>query len=203
MTTGTQQSDMFNRLDQNVSLVDSRSVNFRCPQCRHAGAFTTLANHDIGWDQKIDNTLYSYSGGARKCPNEQCKGLVFVILRGGKLERSFPPEVIDFDATNLPDPILRTLEELVKAHSVGCFRASALMVRRVLEEVCRDKQATGNDLKARIAALRGNIVIPQELLTRLMNCASWAMTLHTLKLERTTVSARTKRRSLSNSQKRY
>ena len=38
------------------------------------------------------------------------------------------------------------------------------MVRRVLEEVCRDKQATGNDLKAKIAALRGNIVIPQELL---------------------------------------
>ena len=77
MTTGTQRSDMFNRLDQNVSLVNSRSVNLRCPQCRHAGAFTTLTNHDIGWDQKIDNTLYSYSGGARKCPNEQCKGLVF------------------------------------------------------------------------------------------------------------------------------
>ena len=61
-------------------------------------------------------------------------------------------------------PFFEHFEKSVKAHSVGCFRASALMVRRVLEEVCRDKQATGNDLKAKIAALRGNIVIPQELL---------------------------------------
>jgi hypothetical protein len=39
------------------------------------------------------------------------------------------------------------------------------MVRRLLEELCEDKKASGNDLKARLAALGGTIVIPQELLT--------------------------------------
>jgi hypothetical protein len=39
------------------------------------------------------------------------------------------------------------------------------MVRRVLEELCSDKNTPGKDLKARLAALGGNIVIPQELLT--------------------------------------
>jgi hypothetical protein len=81
------------------------------------------------------------------------------------LETSFPPQVIDFDSTNLPVPILASLEEAIKAHAAGCFKASALMVRRVLEELCRDKGATGSDLKARLTVLGGSIVIPQELLT--------------------------------------
>jgi hypothetical protein len=38
------------------------------------------------------------------------------------------------------------------------------MVRRTLEEVCSERQATGKDLKARISDLRSKIVIPGELL---------------------------------------
>lgn len=38
------------------------------------------------------------------------------------------------------------------------------MVRRVLEELCLAKSALGKDLKARLSALAGSIVIPQELL---------------------------------------
>jgi Domain of unknown function (DUF4145) len=91
--------------------------------------------------------------------------LVFVVVKNGKLEVSYPPQVIDFDSTNLPEPILATLEEAIKSHAAGCFKASALMVRRLLEELCTDKGATGNDLKARLAALGKTVVIPQELLT--------------------------------------
>jgi Domain of unknown function (DUF4145) len=82
----------------------------------------------------------------------------------GKLDASYPPQVIDFDSTNLPEPILATLEEAIKAHGAGCFKASALMVRRLLEELCQDKNAVGNDLKARLVSLGGSVVIPQELL---------------------------------------
>ena len=38
------------------------------------------------------------------------------------------------------------------------------MVRRVLEEVCEDKEAKGKDLKARVAALGGAALIPKELI---------------------------------------
>ena len=82
----------------------------------------------------------------------------------GRISESFPPEVIDFDSTNLPLGILSSLEEAIKAHAAGCHRASALMVRRVLEELCDDKKATGNDLKQRLAALGTNVVVPKELL---------------------------------------
>jgi hypothetical protein len=78
---------------------------------------------------------------------------------------SYPPEVIDFDATNLPPDILSTLEESIKCHAAGCYRAAALMVRRTLEELCGDKKATGKDLKARLASLSSVAVVPSELLT--------------------------------------
>jgi len=89
---------------------------------------------------------------------------VFVILREHEVVNVYPPEVLDFDTTALPPHIASTLEEAVKAHSAECFRASALMVRRVLEEVCKDKQAKGKDLKARVAALGGATLIPKELI---------------------------------------
>lgn len=100
----------------------------------------------------------------RRCPNTECFALVQVILQSGKLSESFPPEAIDFDSTNLPADILSSLEEAIEAHASGCFRACALMVRRVLEELCDDKKATGGDLKQRLAALSTSVVVPKELL---------------------------------------
>jgi Domain of unknown function (DUF4145) len=105
------------------------------------------------------------TGGMRQCPNPECRSLVFTVVKNGKLEASYPPQVIDFDSTDLPPPILATLEEAIKSHAAGCFKASAIMVRRLLEELCSDKGATGNDLKARLAALGKTIVIPGDLLT--------------------------------------
>jgi hypothetical protein len=90
--------------------------------------------------------------------------MVQVVLQNQRVIESFPPEVIDFDSTNLPTPILASLEEAIKAHAANCYKASALMVRRVLEELCDDKKAVGSDLKKRLASLSGNVVIPKELL---------------------------------------
>ena len=82
----------------------------------------------------------------------------------GKIFESFPPEVIDFDSTNLPAPILTTLEQAIKTHAAGCYIAAAIMVRRLLEEICQDKKVTGQSLKDRLSALGGSTTIPKELL---------------------------------------
>ncbi len=148
---------------------NSTIVNLRCPHCNHQGAFHGFDNcKDISWVETINvgnqRQGVSFAAGMRKCPNPACSGLVQVILETGRISESFPPEVIDFDSTNLPLGILSSLEEAIKAHAAGCHRASALMVRRVLEELCDDKKATGNDLKQRLAALGTNVVVPKELL---------------------------------------
>jgi hypothetical protein len=60
--------------------------------------------------------------------------------------------------------VLEALEEAITCHAQDCYVAAAMMVRKTLEEVCRDRGAEGNNLKARIAALSTKIVLPQALL---------------------------------------
>jgi hypothetical protein len=154
----------------NSNAADPAIANLRCPHCNHQGAFHGIAKcSDIVWAESIADEsgqvrAISHTAGVRKCPNPQCSALVQVVLQNGRVIECYPPEVIDFDSTNLPPSILASLEEAIKAHAADCFKASALMVRRVLEELCDDKQATGGDLKQRLAALSQNVVVPKELL---------------------------------------
>jgi uncharacterized protein DUF4145 len=140
-------------------------VNLRCPHCNHHGAFHAFGNcNDIVWAEGIGNGRLVFQAGMRKCPNPSCAGLVHVVIAGGRVTESYPLEVIDFDSTNLPPGILSSLEEAIKAHAANCYRATALMVRRVLEELCDDKKAAGGDLKQRLAALGAMTLTPKELL---------------------------------------
>lgn len=145
-------------------VVEPLVVKIRCPACRHAGAFNGYKNvYDIQWSN--DNAYYEYAG-MRKCPNPDCGALVFVAWNAsnGKDVTVFPSELIDFDATSLPPKLLSSLEEAIGCHAAGCYKASALMVRRVLEELCEDKQAVGKNLKDRISSLKSVAVIPSELI---------------------------------------
>jgi HEPN domain-containing protein len=56
------------------------------------------------------------------------------------------------------------MEEAVTCHATESFIAAAIMVRKTLEELCRERGAKGNNLKDRLKDLRGKIVLPQELL---------------------------------------
>jgi hypothetical protein len=59
------------------------------------------------------------------------------------------------------------LEEAITCHANQCFVASAIMVRKTLEELCFDRLATGPNLKDRIKALGANVVLPVDLLSGL------------------------------------
>lgn len=151
------------------SIDHSPAVNMRCPHCRKEGVFHAFTTKDVGWNihRRAVGGMVSDGQlqiGSRRCPNADCNAFVFVVLHKEKLIRSYPPEVIDFDSTNLPGQILATIEEAIKAHAAGCYRAAALMVRRVLEELCEDKQAEGRNLMERLKALNGTVIVPQELL---------------------------------------
>jgi hypothetical protein len=69
--------------------------------------------------------------------------------------------------TDEPDSlqsIVSALEESITCHANECFIAAAIMVRKTLEELCRDRGAHGNNLKERIRDLGTKIVLPKELL---------------------------------------
>jgi hypothetical protein len=106
------------------------------------------------------------SGGISEVPRSSMLALIFFVadLQSGQLTASYPAERIDFDAVNIPIPVLSALEEAITCHANGCFVAAAIMVRKALEELCRDRGATGNNLKERIKALGTKVVLPTELL---------------------------------------
>jgi hypothetical protein len=161
---------MFLRAETVNGVTTAHAVPIRCPYCRKEGMFHSPRNDfkDVAWSQTmtIGGTTTSYSGfqaGVRVCPNQDCRGFVF-LADGPAGKVAFPPETIDFDSTALPATILSSLEEAVLCHAAGAYRATALMVRRVLEELCADRAATGKDLKARLTNLGSNVIVPLDLL---------------------------------------
>ena len=147
------------------------SVSLRCPSCRQLGVFEPLSGIPDAYIEPHQFcppqpalAVNSLRLGQRRCPNRDCNTQVFCIVRqDGRLEKSYPVERLDFDATKIPAGIRKTFEEAISCHAEGCYVAAAIMVRRTLEELCQDKQATGNDLVKKIESLRSKVVLPDEL----------------------------------------
>lgn len=81
--------------------------------------------------------------------------------------RTFPALRIDFETTNIPALIVVALTEAITCHADECYTAAAIMVRKTLEELCRERGATGSNLKERIRDLGKRIVLPNELFSGL------------------------------------
>lgn len=142
--------------------------NIRCPHCMHMGAFTAVVQADLRILHRVTNNGAPVSNGSsiigiRMCPNSQCRGVVVVVIDSKGKAIVLPSEVLDFDSTDIPPAIAASLEEAIKCHSSQCYKAAALMVRRVLEELCEERGAKGNNLKERISSLAKIVIIPQEL----------------------------------------
>lgn len=75
-----------------------------------------------------------------------------------------PSETIPFDKENIPENVLTAFDEAVKCHSNNCFIASAIMIRKTLEEICYERGAKGKNLQLRLQDLGPKILIPKELL---------------------------------------
>jgi hypothetical protein len=135
-------------------------VKMRCPVCHQKGTFEALSTTD-GFIHPEAVTV-----GQRRCPDPLCGALIFFVFQNstGNLLVSYPPERIDFDATNVPATVLKALEEAITCHADNCFIAAAIMVRKTLEELCAERGAKGDNLKARIKALGTKAVLPGELL---------------------------------------
>lgn len=144
------------------------NIATRCPHCGHFGTFIPVAGNDIHTyhhEQHRGDVIDNYLG-IRKCPNEKCQGHLFFIADNSRnVEHTSPSETIPFDKENIPEKVLNAFEEAIKCHSNSCFIASAIMIRKTLEEICIDRGATGKNLFKKLEDLGGKILIPQELLS--------------------------------------
>lgn len=141
----------------NVSAMSASTLSIRCPGCRQRTTLDQVGQHDFA---SHDGILL----GQRRCSNPDCRTHVFVAHRHGEVLITYPSERIEFDTTNIPAGILKCLDEAVACHSVQCFTAAAIMVRKSLEELCLDRGADGSNLKQRVRALKDKVILPPELL---------------------------------------
>ena len=146
-------------------------VSLRCPACRHHGAFYSPRGiSDLTWEQlpaskeEANGRSRKTQIGIRLCPNPDCLSLVFVVFRDGKLDRSYPAEVLDFDHSDIPGHIAATLQEAITCHATHCYKAAAFMVRRALEELCEERGVQGKSLQGRLKALETQVTLPKDLL---------------------------------------
>lgn len=144
-----------------------------CPHCGHHGSFISITDNDIYvYEKKYDNrqrqewTYITSFLGLRKCPNEKCQGhLFFISDKENNILFTSPNTRISFDKENIPERVLNAFEEAIICHSNSCFIASAIMIRKTLEEICIERGATGKDLFKKLEDLGNKILIPQELLS--------------------------------------
>jgi len=133
------------------------NVAIRCPHCGHYGTFIPIAQDLFAQEQQI-------YFGHRKCPNEICNGhLLFFANKSKEIVETFPSDTIPFDKSGIPDRILNAFTEAITCHSNNCFVASAIMIRKTLEEICSHEGCTGENLKKKLQALSTKIMIPVEL----------------------------------------
>jgi hypothetical protein len=151
-------------------------VSIRCPHCRQLGLFQVIAPHGglIYGKNQAGNTQTTTMGATlRSCPNSTCHGIVLVVQQDivqhtpqqqtGTVVEIFPPQLLDFSIDDLPATCQETLKEAVACHAAGAYRAAAMMVRRLLEEICADNNAKGGDLHKRLEALKTLVVLPHAL----------------------------------------
>jgi hypothetical protein len=156
------------RADGGISQEIARNaVSIRCPHCRELGSFNLAGNAKsfLKLGKYGPNAVtMTYYAGTRLCPNVKCKGLVFVIEDGnGMVAEIEPPQLLDFNPDGLPSRLQQTLKEAVACHAAGAYRAAAMMVRRLLEEICEENKATGANLHQRLSSLRSAVVLPEPL----------------------------------------
>lgn len=130
-------------------------IKGRCPACGRQATFERFNVDDIS----VGNHIL----GHRRCPNDACQAHLFFISEGAKLLATFPAERIPFEKALIPDKVASAFEEAITCHAEECFIAAAVMIRRTFEEVCHERDATGDSLRERIRSLQEKIVIPKEL----------------------------------------
>jgi hypothetical protein len=148
---------MIFKLVGNIQAGTGTRISTRCPHCGHNGTFESIGN-DIHQGNKVF--------GLRRCPNGNCFGHLFFVYNShsNEIVITHPSDTIPFDKENIPDKVLNAFTEAIISHSNNCFIASAIMIRKTLEQICLDRGAIGKNLYSRLQDLGTKIVIPKELI---------------------------------------
>lgn len=133
-------------------------IAVRCPACGHNGTFENVNSNDL---KDVTKDIWF---GQRRCPNDTCEIHLFYICYSNGEILTYPQETIGFEKERIPANVLSAFAEAIICHANKCFIASAIMIRKALEEMCAERSATGDNLKKKLQNLGTKIFIPKELI---------------------------------------
>ena len=118
----------------------------RCPHCgaRYVQITPVGAPATDSIDRPTCQWQFSY------CQNHQCRKLIFVALRDGEVVRIYPPASEEL-SEEVTDEVTRAeFREAAICLSAGCYKASMVMARRVVERMLADRGCEGRKLVDRV-----------------------------------------------------
>ncbi len=141
------------------------NVSGRCPACGEICSFLPISTIPDAYTQETakhnNGQVFPICVGVRMCPN--CHSHLFVAHSNGKLISSSPVQKIDFDSSEIPEDVKKLIEEAIICFGNECYTATAIMLRRTLEQVCSEKGCKGNNLHERLEDLKKHVIMSAEL----------------------------------------
>jgi hypothetical protein len=143
---------------ENSAHTGSPQLVATCPFCGSKGTF-----HGLGGDFKVGHGATAHNFGFKFCPNEDCRGILAAVYKNGQLMRTYPGLSLGINTEAVPARIAASFQEAELCFANNCFTASAMMLRKTLEEICLDKKADGVNLFKKIEAIIKETLLPQPL----------------------------------------
>ncbi|MBQ9575619.1 MAG: DUF4145 domain-containing protein [Muribaculaceae bacterium] len=143
-------------------IIEGVNITLICPHCGNRGTFVPIVKDILSLNDDNKPVIL----GIRKCPNPNCGGYSFIIQDASTNDvclESYPTAKMEFKKDSIPQQISETFEEAIVCYANQCYVASAIMVRKTLEQLCEDKGTEGKNLKERLQALVKTITMPHEL----------------------------------------
>lgn len=140
-----------------------------CPSCGVLCVFKQVGIEDV-YAYEFENEDNEYLLSIRKCPS--CDVAVFIRYNedvDGSMDSCYPFPRAKIEREDCPEMILENFDEAVTCFHAGCYRASAIMIRRTLEALTEHFEATGRDLHSKIINLGEKLLVAEDILENLMS----------------------------------
>jgi hypothetical protein len=133
----------------------ANKYSMTCPNCHEKTAVSVRAAHerrDLGIEFEI----------------AECNGCNYHVLlwrhsSSQKILKVFPNPLPKDTDSRIPEKIKEDYDEALLCLSVGAIRGAAILARRAVQTICKDKGAAKNDLKDQIDELFVNNIITKDL----------------------------------------
>lgn len=140
-----------------------------CPGCGTKVKFIPISGcFDI---QCRTITGFTIITGQRYCPDQNCMAHIFFEYYKNMnaynqsstkiLPRNF--QLYNISVEKLPEEIKSSFKEAVLCYGHDCFTASAILIRKVLENICLINNAKGKNLHERIKSLKDKLTLSTTL----------------------------------------